>query len=737
MLRRSARRWGPALICPSAFPPGQRLGRGRPKVGNPPRLADLRRQDPGLQGHDAHAQPERLAQLRLDRPRLDRPRELDLELDFVHRGRIAVERDAELADALELAQDLLDRRREHVHPADDDHVVAASEDALRQPAAGVAGAAVDRGRLDDVAGPVADHGEAGASERGQDELAGRGVGHRRAGVGVEDLGDELVLAQVHAAAARARVGERADLREAGVVEAARAPADLDLAPHRRDRPAGLAGAHDALDGAERLAEVVLLGDAREVDGVRRRAEQRRGAVVADRLQALQRVHAAERDHHRADVLRALVGGPELDVGAERVGERDAVVGADAGGAEHDPDVAPPPRPVLRRVEDAQGRAARAARLVQVRVVLEREGQVRPERRVGRLVGDEVVLRGERQRRDRVEAVERDEAAQALALERVRLGDPLEQRVEAPEALGVPRDGDGHGRLGHHAAHSTASAHTGPMSENGRWQTVDLRVEDGIAWVTLNRPDKRNAMNPALNAEMIEVLETIDADDTAAVLVLTGAGDAFSAGMDLKEYFREVDAAPDHVQRKVRRDSMLWQWRMLRVYPKPTIAMVNGWCFGGAFTPLVSCDLAVAADDATFGLSEVNWGIPPGGNVSRALAETVGTRDALLHIMTGRTFDGRRAAEMGLVNESVPRERLHDEVRELARELLGKSPAVLGAAKVGFKVALGMSWEQAEDYFYAKLDQSTFTDREGGRAEGLTQFLDDKRFRPGLGNYARD
>ena len=149
-----------------------------------------------------------------------------------------------------------------------------------------------------------------------------------------------------------------------------------------------------------------------------------------------------------------------------------------------------------------------------------------------------------------------------------------------------------------------------MTESGRWQTVDVQVDDGIAWVTLNRPDKRNAMNPRLNAEMLEVLEAIDADDAAGVLVLTGAGDSFSAGMDLKEYFREVDEAPDHVQRKVRRDSMGWQWRLLRNYPKPTIAMVNGWCFGGAFTPLVSCDLAIAADDATFGLSEVNGASRP-------------------------------------------------------------------------------------------------------------------------------
>jgi trans-feruloyl-CoA hydratase/vanillin synthase len=276
-----------------------------------------------------------------------------------------------------------------------------------------------------------------------------------------------------------------------------------------------------------------------------------------------------------------------------------------------------------------------------------------------------------------------------------------------------------------------------MTYADRWSTVRVEVDTaGVAWVELNRPDKRNAMNPTMNAAMIDVLEALDADDACGVVVLTGAGEAFSAGMDLKEYFREVDAAPAHVQRRVRRDSAMWQWRMLRTYPKPTVAMVNGWCFGGAFTPLVACDLALAADEATFGLSEVNWGIPPGGVVSRALAETVGTRAALLHIMTGRTFDGRRAAEMGLVNASVPRERLRDETRALAQELLGKNPVVLRAAKLGFKHCRDMSWDEAEDYLYAKLEQSQFLDAERGREQGLTQFLDEKRIRPGLEPYER-
>ena len=154
-----------------------------------------------------------------------------------------------------------------------------------------------------------------------------------------------------------------------------------------------------------------------------------------------------------------------------------------------------------------------------------------------------------------------------------------------------------------------------------WENVLVEIDDGIAWVSLNRPAKRNAMNPALNAEMVEVLDVLESDDRAQVVVLTGVGESFSAGMDLQEYFRDVDAAHPSVQIKVRRTAAEWQWRHLSQYTKPTIAMVNGWCFGGAFSPLVGCDLAIAAEDAVFGLSEINWGIPPGSVVSRALAET--------------------------------------------------------------------------------------------------------------------
>ena len=270
----------------------------------------------------------------------------------------------------------------------------------------------------------------------------------------------------------------------------------------------------------------------------------------------------------------------------------------------------------------------------------------------------------------------------------------------------------------------------------RWKTVRVEIEEPIAWVYFNRPEKRNAMSPTLNREMGNVLETLELDDAVRVLVLTGAGESWTAGMDLKEYFREVDEAPEAYQEKIRREASTWQWKLLRMYPKPTIAMVNGWCFGGAFSPLVACDLAIAAESAVFGISEINWGIPPGNLVSKALADTVGHRKALEYIMTGDTFTGRQAAEMGLVNRAVPLDRLRDETRDLALKLAGKNLVVLRTAKHGFKRCRELTWEQSEDYLYAKFDQAMHRDPEHGRDKGMKQFLDEKSFKPGLGGYRR-
>jgi trans-feruloyl-CoA hydratase/vanillin synthase len=274
--------------------------------------------------------------------------------------------------------------------------------------------------------------------------------------------------------------------------------------------------------------------------------------------------------------------------------------------------------------------------------------------------------------------------------------------------------------------------------NQPWgNTVDVEFDDQIAFVYFNRPDKKNCMSPTLNREMYATLHALEMDDRCGVIVLTGRGEAWSAGMDLKEYFRETDNMSDTFKMRTREEAAAWQQIKLRNHAKPTIAMVNGWVFGGAFTPLTSCDLAIASDDAKFGLSEINWGILPGGNVTKAVADTMGQRNALYYIMTGETFDGKQAAAMGLVNESVPHEQLEKRVRELAKVLLEKDPIVLRAAKEVFKRVRYMDWETANDYIYAKGDGSQL--RSGGefRSGAMKAFLDDKKLKPGLDTYKKD
>ena len=268
-------------------------------------------------------------------------------------------------------------------------------------------------------------------------------------------------------------------------------------------------------------------------------------------------------------------------------------------------------------------------------------------------------------------------------------------------------------------------------------TVDVEFDDQIAFVYFNRPDKKNCMSPTLNREMYATLHALELDDRCSVIVLTGRGAAWSAGMDLKEYFRETDNESDTFKMRIREESAAWQQHKLRNYAKPTIAMVNGWVFGGAFTPLTSCDLAIASDEAEFGLSEINWGILPGGNVTKSVADTMGMRNALYYIMTGETFKGKRAAEMGLVNESVPADQLKSRVVELAKVLMSKDQVVLRAAKEVFKRVRYMDWETANDYIYAKSDGSM--QRSGGefRSGAMKAFLDDKKLKPGLDTYKQD
>ena len=166
-------------------------------------------------------------------------------------------------------------------------------------------------------------------------------------------------------------------------------------------------------------------------------------------------------------------------------------------------------------------------------------------------------------------------------------------------------------------------------------------------------------------------------------------------------------------------------------------MVNGFCFGGAFTPLAACDIAITAEEATFGLSEINWGILPGGNVSKVFSDLVSHRDAMYYAMTGRTFDGKKAVQMGIANVAVPADNLREETVVLARELMEKSPAVLAFTKQAIKAVQGMDMNMAYEYLSAKQGALRAADKEATRQKGMSEFLDKKSYRPGLGAVQRD
>lgn len=266
-----------------------------------------------------------------------------------------------------------------------------------------------------------------------------------------------------------------------------------------------------------------------------------------------------------------------------------------------------------------------------------------------------------------------------------------------------------------------------------YQNIKIEREGQITFVMLNRPEKRNAMSPALHYEMEDALTRLATDDATRVLVLGGEGDSWCAGQDLKLYFRETSNNPAE-RRRSNAASHHWRWEILTRFPKPTIAMVNGFCFGAAFTQLSAVDFAVAAEDAIFGLSEVNWGIIPGGIVSWNLTDMMLPRHAMYYAATGESFDGKRAVELGLVNFAYPKAQLREETIKLANKLLKLNPSVLRFTKEAIRGVRGMSAEQARDYLGAKQDSLSKNEKEAAERVGMKQFLDDKSYRPGLGPY---
>ncbi len=261
-----------------------------------------------------------------------------------------------------------------------------------------------------------------------------------------------------------------------------------------------------------------------------------------------------------------------------------------------------------------------------------------------------------------------------------------------------------------------------------YQNVKVEVRDGIGWAIMNRPEKRNAMSPELHYDMEDALARLEVDPDVKVVVITGAGGNFSAGQDLKKFFRELENNPLERKRS-QRAANAWRWDRMINYDKATIAMVHGYCVGGAFMQLLGADFAIAAKNATFSLSEVNWGILPGALVAKVMVDAVLQRHAMYYACLGEPFDGDEAARIGMINYAVPEDELDDAVTELARKLMAKSPNVLRATKHAVRKVASMDYDQAYDYLAEKGKAIKVGDTEDSYNTGLRQFLDEKSYKP--------
>jgi feruloyl-CoA hydratase/lyase len=258
----------------------------------------------------------------------------------------------------------------------------------------------------------------------------------------------------------------------------------------------------------------------------------------------------------------------------------------------------------------------------------------------------------------------------------------------------------------------------------------VRVEkyNGVSTIFLNRPEKKNAMSPELHEAMDNTLVELEEDPDTKIVIIRGSGGNFSAGQDLKEFFRGMENNPRQAKRMAQTANR-WRWERLYNYDKPTIAMVPGFCVGGAFMQLLATDFAIAAENATFSLSEVNWGILPGALVSKVVADAVLYRHALYYACLGEAFDGKEAARVGFINYAVPPEKLEKEVETLAEKLMAKSPAVLRATKQAIRQVRTMDFGQAYDYLHAKNTAIRVSDPEQSYKTGLSQFIDKKTYKP--------
>jgi enoyl-CoA hydratase len=254
-----------------------------------------------------------------------------------------------------------------------------------------------------------------------------------------------------------------------------------------------------------------------------------------------------------------------------------------------------------------------------------------------------------------------------------------------------------------------------MTDNS---TVVKEIIDHIALLSINRPDKRNALNAATRAALIAALEEIRINDDIRVVVITGAGDkAFVAGADISEF---EGRTPVDQFRVMKGPSV---FDAVDAFPKPVIAMINGFALGGGCELAMACDFRVAADSAKLGQPEVNLGIIPGGGGTQRLPRLVGSGNAYKLLFTGELIDAGEALRIGLVDEVVPAADLRERVMALAATIAEKSPVALQLIKEAVRASLRTSLDDG-----LRLETTLFgvAFASGDKQEGVKAFLEKRK-----------
>jgi len=224
------------------------------------------------------------------------------------------------------------------------------------------------------------------------------------------------------------------------------------------------------------------------------------------------------------------------------------------------------------------------------------------------------------------------------------------------------------------------------------ETILVDRDGRVAVITINRPDKLNALSQQVRDEVLAALGELEHDDAVGVVVVTGAGEkAFIAGADISEF---AGRSPLD-QREAMRFPRLYD--VMASFPKPVIAMINGFCLGGGCELAMSCDLRVASDKARFGQPEIKLGLIPGGGGTQRLPRLVGLGHAMRLTLTGDMIGAAEAKEIGLVEMVVPHDELRAKTMELAQKIASMSPLTVKVAKESLRASERLPIDQGIVY----------------------------------------